>query len=317
MGLLVEGAWQDRWYDTASTDGRFVRSESAFRDRVAADGSTTFLPETGRYHLYVSYACPWAHRTLIYRTLKGLEPHISVSVVNPLMLENGWTFEDWKGVVPDPVFGASFLHQVYSRARPDYTGRVTVPVLWDLKTETIVNNESSEIIRFFDREFDSVGATGPQFCPPDLEDKIDELNSFIYQHINNGVYRAGFATTQEAYEEALIPLFDALDQIENRLSGSRYLLGERVTEADWRLFTTMVRFDAVYVGHFKCNLRRLVDYPNLWGWTRDLYQIPGVSDTVHFDHIKNHYYRSHGSINPTGVVPAGPVIDFDQPHGRK
>ena len=316
MGLLVEGVWQDRWYDTASTGGRFVRSQSAFRDRVAADGSTDFLPEAGRYHLYVSYACPWAHRTLIYRALKGLENHISVSVVNPLMLENGWTFEDWRGVVPDPISGASFLHQVYSRARPDYTGRVTVPVLWDRKTGTIVNNESAEIIRFFDREFDGVGATGPRFCPRELEEKIDEVNAFVYERINNGVYRAGFATTQEAYEEAVFLLFEALDEIEERLSRNRYLLGERVTEADWRLFTTMVRFDAVYVGHFKCNLRRLVDYPNLWGWTRELYQTPGVSDTVHFDHIKHHYYRSHGSINPTGVVPAGPVIDFDEPHGR-
>ena len=316
MGLLVEGEWQDRWYDTASTGGRFVRSQAAFRDRVAADGSTDFVPESGRYHLYVSYACPWAHRTLIYRALKGLEPHISVSVVNPLMLENGWTFEDWRGVVPDPIFGARYLHQVYSRARPDYTGRVTVPVLWDRKTETIVNNESSEIIRFFDREFDSVGATGPRFCPRELEQEIDQINDFVYENINNGVYRAGFATTQEAYEEAVFSLFEAMDEIEDRLSRSRYLLGERITEADWRLFTTMVRFDSVYVGHFKCNLRRLVDYPNLWGWTRDLFQMPDIPGTVHFDHIKNHYYRSHGSINPTGVVPAGPVIDFDEPHER-
>jgi putative glutathione S-transferase len=316
VGLLVEGVWQDRWYETASTGGRFVRKEATFRDKVAADGSTAFQPESGRYHLYVSYACPWAHRTLIYRTLKGLEPHISVSVVNPLMLDNGWTFEDGPGVVPDPVLGASYLHQTYTRARPDYTGLVTVPVLWDRKTGTIVNNESSEIIRFLDREFDGVGATGPRFCPPELEHEIDEINSFVYERINNGVYRAGFATTQEAYEEAVIALFAAIDKIEDRLSRSRYLLGDRVTEADWRLFTTMVRFDLVYVGHFKCNLRRLVDYPNLWGWTRDLYQIPGVAGTVHFDHIKDHYYRSHDSINPTGVVPAGPIINFDAPHGR-
>jgi putative glutathione S-transferase len=316
VGLLVEGVWQDRWYDTASTGGRFVRKEAAFRNRIAADGSTPYRPQSGRYHLYVSYACPWAHRTLIYRKLKGLEPHLSVSVVNPLMLDNGWTFEDGPGVVPDPVLNASYLYQVYTRAKPDYTGRVTVPVLWDRKHETIVNNESSEIIRFFDREFDGIGAGGPRFCPAELENEIDEINAFVYERINNGVYRAGFATTQEAYDEAVIALFEALDEIEQRLARNRYLLGSQITEADWRLFTTMVRFDPVYVGHFKCNLRRLVDYPNLWGWTRELYQVPGVAGTVHFDHIKDHYYRSHGSINPTGVVPAGPVIDFDEPHRR-
>ncbi|MEE4274048.1 MAG: glutathione S-transferase family protein [Thermoanaerobaculales bacterium] len=316
MGLLVDGEWRNEWYDTESTGGRFVRSEASFRGAIAADGSTDFRPESGRYHLYVSYACPWAHRTLIYRALKGLEPHIPISVVNPLMLDSGWSFEAWRGVIPDPIAGASFLHQVYTRARPDYTGRVTVPVLWDRTTKTIVNNESSEIIRFFDREFDDIGATGPRFCPDELEDQIDEINAFVYERINNGVYRAGFATTQEAYEEAITALFDALDDVEDRLSRSRYLIGDRITEADWRLFTTMVRFDPVYVGHFKCNLKRLVDYPNLWGWTRDLYQTPGIAETVHFDHIKSHYYRSHGSINPTGVVPAGPIIDFDEPHGR-
>lgn len=316
MGLLVDGQWHDRWYNTSSTEGRYVRQKSVFRDRVAADGSTDFRPASGRYHLYVSYACPWAHRTLIYRALKGLEDHISVSVVNPLMMEHGWAFDDWSGVIPDPISGAAHLHQIYTRAVPDYTGRVTVPVLWDKKSETIVNNESAEIIRFFDREFDPLVATGPLFCPPELEAEIDAVNEFVYTRINNGVYRAGFATTQEAYDEAVSELFSALDEIEDRLTHRRYLLGDSVTEADWRLFTTMVRFDSVYVGHFKCNLRRLVDYPNLWGWTRELYQMPGVATTVHFDHIKAHYYRSHSTINPTGVVPKGPIIDFTEPHGR-
>ena len=316
MGLLVDGKWHDRWYDTSSTGGRFVRKESFFGGRVAADGSTEFRPASGRYHLYVSYACPWAHRTLIYRALKGLEDHISVSVVNPLMFENGWTFDSGPGVVADPVGGAAYLHEVYTKAMPDYSGRVTVPVLWDRESETIVSNESAEIIRFFDREFDALGATGPHLCPPELEAEIDTINEFVYTRINNGVYRAGFATTQEAYDEAVTELFAALDEIEDRLAQNRYLLGDRITEADWRLFTTMVRFDAVYVGHFKCNVRRLVDYPNLWGWTRELYQIPGVATTVHFDHIKDHYYRSHSTINPSGVVPEGPIIDFNKAHDR-
>jgi putative glutathione S-transferase len=316
MGLLVNGSWQDRWYETSSQGGRFIRQQSVFRDRIAGNGSTPFEPASGRYHLYVSYACPWAHRTLIYRTLKGLEDHISVSVVNPLMLEHGWTFDEWPGVVADPIANATYLHQLYTLAKADYSGRVTVPVLWDRQTATIVNNESAEIVRFFDREFDAVGARGPVFCPPMLEAEIDSLNAFIYDTINNGVYRAGFATTQEAYEEAVIELFAALDEIERRLARNRYLLGDQLTESDWRLFTTMVRFDPVYHGHFKCNLRRLVDYPNLWGWTRELYQLPGIADTVRMDHIKAHYYRSHRTINPTGVVPAGPEMDFDEPHGR-
>jgi putative glutathione S-transferase len=272
--------------------------------------------ESGRYHLYVSYACPWAHRTLIYRKLKGLEDHISVSVVNPLMLEHGWTFEPADGVVPDPIQDAQYLHQIYTAAKPDYSGRVTVPVLWDKETGTIVNNESSEIIRMFDWQFDDVGASGPRFCPPELESDIDAVNTFVYGSINNGVYKCGFATTQEAYEEAVKKLFAALGQIDLRLSGSRYLVGETLTEADWRLFTTLLRFDPVYVGHFKCNIKRLVDYPNLWAYTRELYQVPGVAETVNFDHIKDHYYRSHHSINPTGVVPAGPDIDFTEPHRR-
>ena len=316
MGLLVDGEWKDQWYDTESTGGRFVRKDAQFRDRVTADGSFGFKAESGRYHLYVSYACPWAHRTLIYRKLKGLEDHISVSVVNPLMLEHGWTFETADGVVPDPIHNAHYLHQIYTGAKPDYSGRVTVPVLWDKETETIVNNESSEIIRMFDWQFDEVGASGPRFCPPELESDIDDINAFVYDAINNGVYKSGFATTQEAYEEAVTALFAALDQIDLRLSGSRYLVGETITEADWRLFTTLLRFDPVYVGHFKCNIRRLVDYPNLWGYTRELYQVPGVADTVNMVHIKDHYYRSHGSINPSGVVPVGPEIDFAEPHGR-
>ncbi len=317
MGMLVEGTWTDQWYDTKSTGGKFVRNAAAFRDRVTADGSSGFPAESGRYHLYVSYACPWAHRTLIYRALKGLEGHISLSVVNPLMLENGWTFAPGDGVIADPILNAGKLHQVYTAARPDYTGRVTVPILWDRESGTIVNNESSEIIRMFDREFDGVGASGPVFCPAHLEEEIDAMNGFVYPQVNNGVYKAGFATTQAAYEDAVVKLFDALDILEAQLGEQRYLVGDTLTEADWRLFTTLVRFDPVYVGHFKCNIRRLVDYPNLWGYTRELYQVPGVAETVHMDHIKDHYYRSHGSINPSGVVPAGPQIDFTEPHGRE
>lgn len=316
MGMLVKGTWTDQWYDTKSTGGRFVRKAAAFRDRVTADGSSGFKAESGRYHLYVSYACPWAHRTLIYRTLKGLEDHVSVSVVNPLMAGDGWTFEPGDGVISDPINGFSRLHQVFTAARADYTGRVTVPILWDRETATIVNNESSEIIRFFDLEFESVGASGPLYCPPDLEDEIDSVNAFVYPMINNGVYKAGFATTQTAYDDAVVSLFSALDTLEARLALHRYLIGDSPTEADWRLFTTLIRFDPVYVGHFKCNIRRIVDYPNLWGYTRDLYQVPGVAETVHMDHIKDHYYRSHGTINPSGVVPAGPVVDFTEPHGR-
>jgi putative glutathione S-transferase len=317
MGLLVDGHWRDQWYDTKSTGGRFVRKGSQFRNRITADGSSGFKAESGRYHLYVSYACPWAHRTLIYRRLKGLTDHISVSVVNPLMLEHGWTFEPGDGVIPDSINHALFLYEVYTAAKPDYSGRVTVPVLWDKETGTIVNNESSDIIRFFDWEFDGAGASGPRFCPRELESDIDDINAFVYDTINNGVYRAGFATTQEVYDEAVTALFAALDQIDLRLSGNRYLVGETLTEADWRLFTTLLRFDPVYVGHFKCNIRRVVDYPNLWPYTRELFQVPGVAETVHMDHIKEHYYRSHPSINPTGVVPLGPEIDFAEPSGRE
>lgn len=323
MGLLVDGKWVDRWYDTDSTGGRFVRSESQLRNWITPDGSAGpsgeggFKAEPGRYHLYVSLTCPWAHRTLVMRKLKGLEDMVGVSIVNPYMGENGWSFEPGPGVVADPVGGADYLYQVYLRARPDYSGRVTVPVLWDLERGTIVNNESSEIIRMFNSAFDGVGARPGDYAPAELLPEIDAINARIYDTVNNGVYKAGFATRQEAYEEAVTQLFATLDELEAKLSRQRYLVGERITEADWRLFTTLVRFDAVYYGHFKCNLRRLVDYPALWAYTRELYQWPGIADTVDFGHIKGHYYRSHPTINPTRIVPLGPVIDFDEPHGRE
>jgi putative glutathione S-transferase len=323
MGLLVDGKWVDRWYDTDSTGGRFVRSESQLRNWITPDGSAGpsgeggFKAEPGRYHLYVSLACPWAHRTLVMRKLKGLEDMVGVSIVNPYMGENGWSFEPGPGVVADPVGGADYLYQVYLRARPDYSGRVTVPVLWDLERGTIVNNESSEIIRMFNSAFDGVGARPGDYAPAELLPEIDAINARIYDTVNNGVYKAGFATRQETYEEAVTQLFATLDELEAKLSRQRYLVGERITEADWRLFTTLVRFDAVYYGHFKCNLRRLVDYPALWAYTRELYQWPGIADTVDFGHIKGHYYRSHPTINPTRIVPLGPVIDFDEPHGRE
>jgi putative glutathione S-transferase len=319
VGLLVEGRWQDDWYDTESTGGRFVRQQSAFRDWVRADGSTPFAPEAGRYHLYVSLACPWAHRTLIVRKLEGLEKIISLSVVDPHMGEGGWKFtgpDVTPGATTDPIHGARFLHQVYTAADPGYTGRVTVPVLWDRKTGTIVNNESSELIRMFDSEFDALGDASVDLYPEPLRDEIDAVNEFVYPNVNNGVYRCGFATTQEAYEEAFGQLFFALGALDERLSKNRYLVGDRITEADWRLFTTLVRFDAVYVGHFKCNGRRIADHPHLSGYLRELYQVPGVASTVDFTHIKRHYYESHRQINPTGVVPVGPWLDLEAPHGR-
>ena len=322
MGLLVAGKWHTDWYDTRSTGGRFERKAPSFRNWVTADGSagptgeSCYKAEAKRYHLYVSLACPWAHRTLIYRKLKGLEEMISLSVVNAFMGTEGWTFETGDHVIADPIIQATHLHQLYTAALPDYTGRVTVPVLWDKQTHTIVSNESSEIIRMFNSAFDDIGALAGDFCPAELLDEIDELNDFIYPNINNGVYRAGFATTQEAYEEAVTDLFSALDELEVRLASRRYLTGNSITEADWRLFTTLVRFDAVYVGHFKCNLRRIVDYPNLWGYLRDLYQVPGVAETVQMDSIKQHYYASHDTINPTGIVPLGPKLDFSAPHNR-
>jgi len=319
MGKLIDGKWSEQWYDTESTGGRFVRKDSAFRDQVRADGSTRFAPEAGRYHLYVSLACPWAHRALIFRVLKKLEDAISISVVHPDMGSNGWSFEnpdDTADCIPDPIHEARFLHEVYTAADPHYTGRVTVPVLWDREQGTIVNNESAEIIRMLNSEFDAIGDASVDFHPEELHEAIDEINAFVYPKVNNGVYRCGFATTQKAYEEAFVELFEALDVLDERLSGQRYLVGDRLTEADWRLFTTLVRFDAVYVGHFKCNRRRIADYPNLSGYLRELYQVPGVAGTVNLEHIKRHYYESHETINPTGIVPVGPELDLDAPHGR-
>ncbi len=317
MGLLVEGRWHDQWYETKSSGGRYIRKESAFRNWVRADGSTAFAPESGRYHLYVSLACPWAHRTLIFRALKKLESVISVSVVDPLMAADGWVFGDTEASTADDVNGVSLLHQIYTLAEPKFTGRVTVPVLWDRKTRTIVNNESSEIIRMFNSEFDAFGDSSLDLYPEALAREIDELNAYIYPRINNGVYRCGFATTQEAYEEAYRELFEGLDEIDARLEGRRYLLGPQATEADWRLFTTLVRFDAVYVGHFKCNRQRIADYGNLSGYLRDLYQTPGISGTVNMIHIKRHYYESHRTINPTAIVPLGPDLNLDAPHARE
>ncbi|PSL13458.1 putative glutathione S-transferase [Marinobacterium halophilum] len=323
MGLLIEGRWVDQWYDTDANQGRFVRSASQFRNWVTADGSAGssgeggFKAEAGRYHLYVSLACPWAHRALIFRTLKGLESMISVSVVNSYMGEHGWTFADEPGATGDALYGLDYMYQLYRKADPHYSGRVTVPVLWDKQRHTIVNNESAEIIRMLNTAFDGIGAKAGDYYPPLLRSEIDTLNDEIYDRINNGVYKAGFATTQEAYEQAVMPLFDALDALEHRLGSRRYLTGNTITEADWRLFTTLIRFDAVYHGHFKCNLQRIVDYPHLWGYVRELYQWPGVAATVNMAHIKQHYYRSHHSINPTGVVPAGPVLALDSPHQRE
>ena len=322
MGLLVDGVWHDEWYDTKSTGGRFMRQDSAFRNWVTPDGSPGptgqggFKAERGRYHLYVSLACPWAHRTLIVRKLKRLEDAIGLSVVNWLMREKGWTFAAGPGVVPDPILGAQYLYEVYAAARPDYTGRVTVPILWDKETRTIVNNESAEIIRMLNSAFDGVGAAPGDLYPENLRPEIDALNARIYDRVNNGVYKAGFATRQDAYEEAVRPLFETLDEIDERLMTRRYLCGERITEADWRLWVTLIRFDAVYVGHFKCNLRRIADYANLSGYLRELYQQPGIAATVNMQHIKGHYYESHRTINPTGIVPAGPLLDLDTPHER-
>jgi glutathionyl-hydroquinone reductase len=322
MGLLVEGVWRDQWYDTKSTGGRFVRQDSAFRNWITPDGSPgptgegDFPAEAGRYHLYVSLACPWAHRTLIFRRLKGLVDAIGVSVVHWHMGERGWELREAPGATGDRLYGSRYLHEIYTRAKPDYTGRVTVPVLWDKERETIVNNESAEIIRMLNSAFDRVGAMGPDFYPAPLRAEIDRINAKVYDRVNNGVYRAGFATTQDAYEEAVSALFETLDELEGRLARQRYLAGDRITEADWRLFTTLARFDAVYVGHFKCNLKRLVDYPNLWAYARELYQVPGVAETVDFRHIKRHYYGSHKTVNPTGIVPLGPIVDWSEPHGR-
>jgi putative glutathione S-transferase len=322
MGVLVNGTWQDRWYDTTKTGGRFERETSRFRSWITADGTPGpsgeggFAAEPGRYHLYVSLACPWAHRTLIFRKLKKLEEVISLSIVDPFMGADGWVFSDAPGALPDTVNNAAHLYDVYVKADPGYSGRVTVPVLWDRQRATIVNNESAEIIRMLNSAFAAFTDVDYDFYPEDLRAEIDATNAFVYDAINNGVYKAGFATSQAAYQAAFKALFAALDDIEARLSRQRYLVGSRLTEADWRLFTTLVRFDAVYVGHFKCNLRRIADYPNLSNYLRELYQIDGVAETVNLDHIKRHYYGSHKTINPTGIVPLGPELDFTAPHDR-
>jgi putative glutathione S-transferase len=322
MGMLIDGKWQDVWYPTEETKGRFVRSAAQFRNWITPDGSAGpsgcagFKAEVDRYHLYVSYACPWANRTLIFRKLKGLEKLISLSVVHWHMAKEGWTFKRGEGVIEDPNLNANYLRDIYLKANNIYSGRVTVPVLWDKKTKTIASNESSEIIRMFNSAFNEVGAAEGDYYPESLREEIDILNERIYSTVNNGVYKAGFATKQQAYEEAIAPLFDTLDWLEERLNSQRYLTGDQITEADWRLFTTLIRFDPVYVGHFKCNLKCLVDYPNLWAYTRDLYQQPGIAETVNMYHIKNHYYGSHTSVNPNGIVPLGPKIDFYEPHNR-
>jgi glutathionyl-hydroquinone reductase len=326
MGRLVDGEWRDEWYDTESTGGEFIRQDAVFRDWVTSDGSPGpsgaggFPAESGRYHLYVSLACPWAHRTLILRALKGLEDAISVSVVHPHMLQNGWEFRACEagGFEPgDSLFGHRYLYELYQRAKADYSGRVTVPVLWDRQRETIVSNESADIIRMLNGAFGDFARTATDYCPAGLRDDIDEINARVYKCVNNGVYRCGFATTQQAYERAWHALFETLDWLDTRLAGRRYLVGRQITEADWRLFTTLLRFDPVYYSHFKANRRRIRDYPALSGYTRELYQVPGVVGTVNFEHIKQHYYHSHRTINPTGIVPLGPEIDLDAPHGRE
>lgn len=318
MGMLIDGAWHAETPLIATSDGGFVRRDSPFRSWITPDGAPGpsgeggFKAEAGRYHLYVSLACPWAHRTLIFRALNGLEGAISVSVVNWLMLDHGWTFVEGEGVVPDPIHDARFLHQVYTAADPRFTGKVTVPVLWDRQRGTIVNNESSEIIRMLDSAFGGGGRHYPEALRPE----IDALNARIYDTLNNGVYKAGFATTQAAYEAAVTPLFETLDWLEARLATRRYLCGDTITEADWRLFPTLIRFDAVYVGHFKCDRRRIADHPALSGYLRELYHWPGVRGTVNLQHIRRHYYESHRGLNPHGIVPVGPVLDLDLPHGR-
>lgn len=311
MGKLVEGIWHDVWYDTKTSGGKFIREDAGFRDWISNEHDAQFQPKSGRYHLYVSLACPWAHRTLIFRKLKALEEHIDVTVVCPDMMEEGWQMG-----LPEPLFGHTRLHQIYTQAKPDYTGRVTVPVLWDKKHNTIVSNESSEIIRMFNSEFNHLTGNNDDYYPHAERELIDKWNAFIYPNVNNGVYRCGFATTQEAYEEAYEQLFESLDHLEAHLAQNRYLAGNKISEADWRLFTTLIRFDAVYVGHFKCNKKRIADYPNLSGYMKELYQVPGIQETTDFYHIKRHYYFSHTGINPTQVVPLGPELDLTSPHGR-
>lgn len=323
MGRLIEGRWSTEWYDTEATRGAFKRSESRFRNWITPDGAPGpsgeggFAAEAGRYHLYVSYACPWAHRVLIYRALKGLEGLIDVSAVHPDMLDDGWTFAtDFPGATGDRLHGLPFLRDIYTRADPGYSGRVTVPVLWDKARDTIVSNESAEIIRMFNSAFDGLTGNTADFLPEAQRAEIDAINARVYDTVNNGVYRAGFATRQDPYDAAVAELFDTLDWLEDRLATGRFLMGDAPTEADWRLFPTLVRFDAVYHGHFKCNRARIVDYPNLWGYTRDLYQWPGIAATVNLDHARRHYHYSHETINPHRIVPVGPKLDFTAPPGR-
>ncbi|MDG1128822.1 MAG: glutathione S-transferase family protein [Paracoccaceae bacterium] len=323
MGQLVDGKWHDTWYDTTSTGGAFNRTTAGFRNWVTPDGSAGpsgtdgFKAESGRYHLYVSLACPWAHRTLIFRALKGLTDHVELSVVHPDMLTDGWTFAtDYPGATGDRLFGLPFLRDIYTRTDPSVSGRVTVPILYDTQRETIVSNESSEIIRMFNTAFNDITGNRDDYWPEALRHDIATVNERIYDTVNNGVYKAGFATTQAAYDAAVVPLFATLDWLEDHLNTNRYLMGDRLTEADWRLFPTLVRFDSVYHLHFKCNRKRIVDYPNLWAYTRELYQVPGVAGTVNLDHIVRHYHYSHETINPYRIVPINPVLDFLAPHGR-
>ena len=323
MGLLVDGVWHDTWYDTKSTGGKFERSQAKFRNWITANGSAGpsgtggFKAETGRYHMYVSDACPWAHRALIFRRIKDLSNHITISTVHPDMLSDGWSFEkDEYGATGDTLFDLPFARDIYTRADPTFSGRVTVPILWDKQQNTIVSNESSEIIRMFNSAFNDVTGNTDDLWPQHMHDDIEVVNARIYDTLNNGVYRCGFATTQAAYNEAVHPLFDTLNWIEKRLGTKRYLLGGRLTEADWRLFTTLIRFDAVYHLHFKCNKKRIVDYPNLWAYTRELYQVEGVAETVNLNHIVRHYYYSHESINPNRIIPINPTLDLMAPHGR-
>ncbi len=322
MGLLIKGVWSDQWYDTSETKGEFIRTESQFRNWITPDGSPGpsgeggFFPKADRYHLYVSLACPWAHRTLIFRKLKSLNDIIPISIVHPHMLDQGWTFEDWNGQTKDVLYDYKYLHQLYTKANPEYSGRVTVPILWDKERETIVSNESSEIIRMFNLVFNDLTKNKIDYYPKRLRNNIDSINAKIYESLNNGVYQSGFATTQFAYENALSKLFDCIDELEKILGKKRFLIGNTITEADWRLFTTLIRFDLVYYSHFKTNLRRISDYPELYGYTCDLYQHPGIKETIDFEHIKHHYYYSHETINPYRVIPVGPEINFDFSHQR-
>jgi len=323
MTVLIKGQVYQDWLEKEMKHGEFVRDDSVFRHWITADGSAGptgdagFRAEPGRYHLYLSYACPWAHRTLIFLRLKQLEELIPVSVVEPDMLDSGWQFARRDGSSSEPLYGFDYLHQLYTLADPRVTSQVTVPLLWDKQQQTVVNNESSEIIRMFNQAFDQLTGNTDDYYPAALRQDIDAVNQFVYDNINNGVYRCGFATSQQAYEKAFHQLFQALDQVEQRLQRQRYLVGDTLTEADWRLFTTLVRFDPVYLGHFKCNLRRIADYPNLYNYLKELYQFPGIADTVHFDHIKQHYYFSHANINPTRIVPLGPEINLHEPHDRE